>query len=813
MSDILTRLLLKTDNFNRNLAGAKKEVNSFNAGMSNIGKSVGPVLGKMAAFAGVSLAIGDAVKTSMEFEKSLSSLRSLTGVTTQELSFFKEEAIRLGSSTTQTASQVVEAFKLIGSQVPELLRNKEALAQVTENAITLAEAAEIEVPEAAKALTGALNQMGESSNHAAEYINILAAASQQGSADIPYLNTAIEKAGGTASSVGVKFNQLVAAIEAIAPKITDASSAGTNLRNIFLTLESSADQKLRPSVVGLSQAVQNLADKHLNATQMTKMFGKESVTAALALVSEKDKFLELEKSITDMNTAFEQQRKNNDNLAGSIKGIQSAWEGFLLTFNQTNGILKDTIDIFTEAINTAREWMMTQEELTKKKYQGAVRIETEESNKRIQESIDSGMTKEQALDKETQLANRMYPEANAYQIRLEALKKAEEKYKNAKMLNINGYAREEAKEVGEMRRLVQLSEHDYKMRQAIYDNVTSQRKEMERIAKKQKEISTTGTVVPGKGDVKGASPKGSLGWYEEQISKEQKNLKLAIDPQSRRDIQQKIYELTKKKHIIELELKPEGSLEWYNAQISTEQEKLKLAIDDESRIKIQREIDELTKKKHYVELELKYSKPEADRKTQKDFADVKKRFAEMSRMPEMPKKINPIGRKDVKTNREYAKSLSMVSDSLSMLNQAAATMNNDGLSFITGSFASIAQMLVQLNALTTAKGVASAAELPFPYNLAAMATVVSTVASIFGALPKFASGGVVSGSSFFGDKMVARVNSGEMILNGTQQGKLFHMINNGAGTGAIAVDGEATVKGKAMYIAIRNYMKSTGKKW
>lgn len=92
------------------------------------------------------------------------------------------------------------------------------MTQTAEAAVVLAEAAELDVPTAAKALTGALNQMGASSSEAANYINILAAASQQGSADIPYLNKAIENAGGAASSTGVKFNELVAIIEAIAPK-------------------------------------------------------------------------------------------------------------------------------------------------------------------------------------------------------------------------------------------------------------------------------------------------------------------------------------------------------------------------------------------------------------------------------------------------------------------------------------------------------------------------------------------------------------------------------------------------------------------
>ena len=177
-SNAIVRLLFNTADFDKNIKRAKGEIGNFEKSITSMAGKIGPALSGFAAFAGISVAIGDVVRTSMEFEKSLSSLKSLTGVTTQELSFFKDEAIRLGSTTTQTASQVVDAFKLIGSQMPELLKNKEALSSVTESAIILAEAAEIDVPEAAKALTGALNQMGASSSQAAEYINILAAGSQ-----------------------------------------------------------------------------------------------------------------------------------------------------------------------------------------------------------------------------------------------------------------------------------------------------------------------------------------------------------------------------------------------------------------------------------------------------------------------------------------------------------------------------------------------------------------------------------------------------------------------------------------------------------
>ena len=77
-----------------------------------------------------------------------------------------------------------------------------------------------------------------------------------------------------------------------------------------------------------------------------------------------------------------------------------------------------------------------------------------------------------------------------------------------------------------------------------------------------------------------------------------------------------------------------------------------------------------------------------------------------------------------------------------------------------------------------ASATASGASMPFPYNIVAIAAgvaaVVAALASISGA---FANGGIVGGSSPSGDKLLARVNSGEMILNGAQQSRLFNFIN------------------------------------
>ena len=71
-----------------------------------------------------------------------------------------------------------------------------------------------------------------------------------------------------------------------------------------------------------------------------------------------------------------------------------------------------------------------------------------------------------------------------------------------------------------------------------------------------------------------------------------------------------------------------------------------------------------------------------------------------------------------------------------------------------------------------ASATASGASLPFPANIAAIAAGIAAVVAAFAMVFScFADGGIVGGGSSVGDHNLARVNSGEMILNGTQQKK------------------------------------------
>lgn len=64
------------------------------------------------------------------------------------------------------------------------------------------------------------------------------------------------------------------------------------------------------------------------------------------------------------------------------------------------------------------------------------------------------------------------------------------------------------------------------------------------------------------------------------------------------------------------------------------------------------------------------------------------------------------------------------------------------------------------------------------FGVTGLATMISTISSIKQVTEGYADGGIVGGSSYSGDRMLARVNSHEMILNDRQQRNLFNLLDS-----------------------------------
>ena len=151
---------------------------------------------------------------------------------------------------------------------------------------------------------------------------------------------------------------------------------------------------------------------------------------------------------------------------------------------------------------------------------------------------------------------------------------------------------------------------------------------------------------------------------------------------------------------------------------------------------------------------------------------------------------------------ENADSATKAAAGLVTMGEALQKIGGDGMVAKVGAvMAAIGQII-----LGFATASAQAASLgPFGWlaflgaGLAAVATTIST-------LKGFAEGGIIEGASHSGDKVLARVNAGEMVLNKRQQSNLFNLLDgNGIGQNANGGKVEFVIKGSALKGVLNNY--------
>ncbi|HAS0819375.1 TPA: phage tail tape measure protein [Enterobacter hormaechei subsp. xiangfangensis] len=335
--------------FNRN---AQEDAKRTDEAYSRMGKTIAGVAGRLAGFAGAGLSLGAIITTTREYGQALSDLSAITGATGSQLKSLDEAAQEMGRSTEYSASQAVEALKLMASAKPELLQTADGLTEATKSALTLAQAAGSTLPDATRTLALSLNQFGAGAQEADRYINVLAAGAKFGASEIADTAAAIKNGGVAAAQAGVGFETLNAAIQVLAEREIKGGEAGTALRNVILALEKGTDKTLKPSVVGLSGALDNLSKKNLSTAQAVKLFGVENINAASVLVDNRSKLNALTLALTGTQTAHEQAAIRVNNLNGDIMGLTSAFEGMIIKIGQTStGPLRSGIQSVTDGIN------------------------------------------------------------------------------------------------------------------------------------------------------------------------------------------------------------------------------------------------------------------------------------------------------------------------------------------------------------------------------------------------------------------------------------------------------------------------------
>ena len=226
------------------------------------------------------------------------------------------------------------------------------------------------------------------------------------------------------------------------------------------------------------------------------------------------------------------------------------------------------------------------------------------------------------------------------------------------------------------------------------------------------------------------------------------------------------------------EIIPSGSLSELEKQLADLRKKYQDAVTDEVRSSVLKTIKELEQKKVIINMTARYVEEESPL----NMASLPIKGIDTKNM-KLPKFESPIKKEDIDLNQQYADSLGSIGFVMGNLSGITNNSTTSWINWGAGVFQSIAQAIPSIVSLTTAltakaaEAAGSAASIPVVGWVAAGAAALSVVATM-ASIPKFANGGIVPGISFAGDKVPAMLNSGEMILNGSQQANLFKMLNS-----------------------------------
>jgi TP901 family phage tail tape measure protein len=366
-----------TNEIRRNNTELKKHdaaVGSYTRNVGNYGSAIKgfgtQLLGVLGAGSFLMVA-QNAVAINAQFGQSMADLKVITGATDEQMKFFEKTALeqtKTMDGSTASATQYAEALKLIASAKPELLQNSEALKEVTDQALILSDASGLELPDAATRLTDAMNQFGAGADQASKFVNVLAGSAKFGSAEIPQVTEALLEFGPVAKSYNVSISESAAAIEGLAEKGIKGSEAGTKLRNVLLALgaakglpkeaQESFERAgidvniLSDNSLSLNQRLTELSKAQNDEVAMLKIFGKENISAAKSVLSQKDRILELTNNIDGYTNAGEDAANRTGTLSAEMQKLSNAWQTAMIEFGRGGGELAKTVKFIRQNLDT-----------------------------------------------------------------------------------------------------------------------------------------------------------------------------------------------------------------------------------------------------------------------------------------------------------------------------------------------------------------------------------------------------------------------------------------------------------------------------
>ena len=357
IGDIFIRLGLKKDGFDKGIKDSAAKSESFAQKIKNNWKGI--TASVMAAVAAVK-SIANAFSKIAEFEQANANLSTILGKTADQITALTDSALALGRSTEYTASQVTS----LQTELAKLGFNESQITKMQRSVLNFATAVGTDLASAA-ALTGSvLRGFGLRAEDTEDVLGALAVSTNKSALSFSTLASGLSIVMPVANSFGFSVKDTTALLGTLINAGFDASSAATATRNILLYL-SDSESKLNKllgeqvkTLPDLVSALGSLRERGVDLNTTLQATDKRAVAAFNALIDGASSTMELRNALED--TGGELERISTERLntvEGSVKILQSAWEGLMLSLSNSKGIIKSVLDSLTEFINVVNYMM------------------------------------------------------------------------------------------------------------------------------------------------------------------------------------------------------------------------------------------------------------------------------------------------------------------------------------------------------------------------------------------------------------------------------------------------------------------------
>lgn len=708
-----------------------------------------------------------ALKTFSDFEQEMAKVKAISGATSDEFKLLTENAKKLGATTKYTASEVAELqlnYSKLGFDPSEIL-------QVTDATLALAAATGEDLADSATVAASTLRGFGLEASETTRVTDVMAKSFSSSALDLEKFKTSMAILAPVAKSANVSLEEATGYLSVLVNAGIDASTAGTGLRNIFLDIAESG--------MTLDEALYSIVNStNQNATAMD-LFGKRGATVASVLAenyTQAKNFAHEYKNAS--GAAAEMAGVMNNTLQGAFLRMKSAMEGAMIAIGEqlapVFSKLADFVSLLLDKFNNLSDGtkkfivilggiaaaigpLMALAGTLLPAIATGFTILTGPIGIVIAALTSIGVViyKHWEPIKKTlvDIANYfidLYNESTLFRIAVEAVTSG---FKN--MFDVAVFVFDALSSVVGL----------------FIDQVKTGFSALGKIIKGALTFNW-GLIQEGlKDSISGAQE--NLSRFVDNIKGDFKKLSTGISE----NINEAIDNVTKRKKIEFIK---------ENVDASAVEEAVKEAVDN-----------------GLDEIETPEITPGGRAKVSGiDTSELSKGLSELT--VEDPTKI--LAENTEENMKRIASSMSFVSDTMKAFalasNEIGAavgdtflTMTNgivDSLDladsgfegFVKGLVGTITKLISMMLASSISQAISGAVASGTATGPAAVfttpgfiATAVGGVMSAFAAIPKFEYGGIVGGSSYYGDKILARVNSGELILNQKQQRALYNQLN------------------------------------